>query len=109
MTASDQPTPSTTPPADTAPQPVQPIQPVAPPRGWFQRARAAIGTIRGVWIFIAVASVVLLARGLLTPATPAAPTPTVVAGHTATALPAAPLVGHLAPGVTLLDLNGNQV
>lgn len=64
--------------------------------------------IRGVWIFIAAASLVLLARGLLTPA-PATTTPPVTAGHTATPLPPAPLVGHLAPDVTLLDLAGHQV
>ena len=72
-----------------------------PRRGW---------RIRGVWVFIIVASTILLARGLLTPASPTAPTAnsTPGAGTTATALPAAPEVGHLAPNVILLDLAGHQ-
>lgn len=93
----------TTPPADTSP--------LVPHPGGVPsaHARAPRYTVRVVWIVIAVASVALLAHGLLTPAAPTTTTPPVIAGHTATALPAAPLVGHLAPNITMLDLAGHPV
>lgn len=52
---------------------------------------------------LAIVTVGLLLKGLLTPATQ----PTVKAG--ATPLPAAPVVGHYAPDVTLRDLSNNPV
>ena len=56
-----------------------------------------------------VAAIVLLLRGLLTPATPTGATPPNHAASspvaTATAAPADPLVGHYAPDVTLHDLH----
>jgi peroxiredoxin len=56
---------------------------------------------------LVVAAVALLLHGLLTPATPSGATPgraTSAAGSTATAAPADPLVGHLAPDVTVHDM-----
>lgn len=93
----------TTPPPDTSPLAPQPS--AAPP----PRPRAPRYTIRTVWIVIIVASIALLARGLLTPAAPTNTAPPVTAGHTATPLATAPLVGHLAPNVTMLDLSGHPV
>lgn len=56
-----------------------------------------------------VAAIVLLLRGLLTPAMPTGATPPNHAASspvaTATAAPAEPLVGHYAPDVTLRDLH----
>ncbi len=52
---------------------------------------------------LAIVTVGLLLKGLLTPATQ----PTGKAG--ATPLPAAPVVGHFAPDVTLRDLSNNPV
>ena len=58
---------------------------------------------------LVVAAIVLLLRGLLTPAAPAgATTPNHAASSpvaTATAAPADPLVGHYAPDVTLRDMH----
>ncbi len=55
---------------------------------------------------IAVASILILARALLTPA-PAAPASTT--GQSSGPGAAAPLPGHYAPNVTLVDLNNNHV
>ncbi|HEV2236421.1 MAG TPA: TlpA disulfide reductase family protein [Ktedonobacterales bacterium] len=68
-------------------------------------AAAGRGRWRWVWATLAVGTVALLAWSLLTPPA-AAPHP---AANTGTPLPAAPLVGHLAPDVTLLDLSNNPV
>ncbi len=59
---------------------------------------------RWLWAALGTGTLALLAWSLLSPAS-APPTPT----HAATPLPAAPLVGHLAPEVTLLDLSNNPV
>src|SRR5690349_12338689 len=60
--------------------------------------------IRWLWGALSLGTVVVLAWSLLSPASPT-PTPT----HTSAPLPAAPLVGHLAPEVTVLDLSNNAV
>jgi peroxiredoxin len=60
---------------------------------------------RWLWVALGVGTVALLAWSLLTPPA-AAPHPAASAG---TPLPAAPLVGHRAPDVTLLDLSNNSV
>lgn len=52
---------------------------------------------------LAVITVGLLLKGLLTPATPSNATPGATPG------PAAPVVGHYAPDVTLRDLSDNPV
>src|SRR5258708_20705949 len=57
-----------------------------------------------ITIVLAVATPLILLRGLLTPA---APKPVVTSKSTPA--PPAPLVGHLAPNVTLLDLSGKSV
>jgi peroxiredoxin len=70
-------------------------------------ARRRIRTLQVVSGVLVVAAVALLVHGLLTPATPRAATPgraTSGAGPTATAAPADPLVGHLAPDVTVHDM-----
>ncbi len=56
-----------------------------------------------ITIVLAVATALILLRGLLTPA---APKPVVTSKSTPA--PPAPLVGHLAPNVTLLDLSGKS-
>lgn len=69
-----------------------------------RRRTRILQVVSGVLV---VAAVVLLVHGLLTPATPSAATPghaTSAAGPTATAAPADPLVGHLAPDVTVHDM-----
>jgi len=73
------------------------------PRTAARRTRA-LQIVAGSLI---VAAVVLLLRGLLTPASPTGATPGHAASSpapTATAAPADPLVGHYAPEVTLRDL-----
>ena len=70
-------------------------------------ARQRIRILQVVAGVLVVAAVALLVHGLLTPATPSAATPgraTSVAGPTATAASADPLVGHLAPDVTVHDM-----
>ncbi len=52
---------------------------------------------------VAIVVLALLLKGLLTPA------PTTSGGAHATPGPAAPLVGHYAPGITTVDLSGNKV
>ena len=74
---------------------------VKPPSAWRLQA---LQVVAGILI---VAAIVLLLRGLLTPAssggaTSGQKTPGVSA--TATAAPAAPLVGHYAPNVTVRDM-----
>src|SRR5512146_2851264 len=74
---------------------------VKPPSAWRLQA---LQVVAGILI---VAAIVLLLRGLLTPAssggaTSGQKTPGVSA--TATAAPAAPLVGHYAPDVTVRDM-----
>lgn len=95
----DLPEPDTHPSSDT---PAPPDIPNTP--GTARRTRV-LQIIAGALI---VAAVVLLLRGLLTPASPTGATP----GHatsspaaTATAALADPLVGHYAPDVTLRDLH----
>lgn len=80
--------------------------PTSPPdaRTATRRTRA-LQIIAGALI---VAAVVLLLRGLLTPAAPTGATPGRAASSpapTATAASADPLVGHYAPDVTLRDLH----
>lgn len=79
-------------------------RPASPPatdlRRWLTVPRIAV-------VCVAVATVVILLRGLLTPA--AAPSVSVGRTGTVTPLPAAPLVGHLAPDVYPLDLAGKRV
>jgi cytochrome c biogenesis protein CcmG, thiol:disulfide interchange protein DsbE len=60
---------------------------------------------RWLWATLGIATIVLLAWSLLTP--PASKHPTSAA--TGTPLPAAPLVGHIAPDVSLVDLSNNEV
>src|SRR5689334_19165668 len=70
-------------------------------------ARRRIRILQVVSGVLVVAAVALLVHGLLTPATPSAATPgrtTSGIGPTATAAPADPLVGHLAPDVTVHDM-----
>lgn len=62
---------------------------------------------RIVGLCVAVATVAILLRGLLTPA--AQPTVNVDRSGTVVPLPASPLVGHLAPDVYPLDLAGKRV
>lgn len=52
---------------------------------------------------VAIIVIALLFKGLLTPA------PTTTGGVHTTPGPAAPLVGHYAPGITVVDLSGNKV
>ncbi len=52
---------------------------------------------------VAIIVVALLLKGLLTPA------PSATGGAQATPGPAAPLVGHYAPPITVVDLSGNKV
>ena len=59
-------------------------------------------------IFVAVASVIILAWALLSPAQGAAPVSR-AGSATATPAQAAPQVGHYAPNVTLLDLRNQHV
>lgn len=59
--------------------------------------------VRIIAVFLVVATVVVLARALLTPASQPA------SGVTGTPAPAAPLAGHYAPNITLLDLSGKSV
>jgi peroxiredoxin len=66
----------------------------------FNRGRA-----RWLWAALGIGTVALLAWSLLTPPTTSPRSP--AAGGPP--LPAAPLVGHLAPDVTLLDLSNNPV
>jgi cytochrome c biogenesis protein CcmG, thiol:disulfide interchange protein DsbE len=69
-----------------------------------RRARA----LQVVAATLIVAAVVLIAHGLLTPATPSVATSaqkTPGTAATATAAPADPLVGHYAPNVTLRDMH----
>jgi peroxiredoxin len=71
------------------------------------RARRRIRILQVVSSVMVVAAVALLVHGLLTPAAPSGATPgraTSGAGPTATAAPADPLVGHLAPDVTVHDM-----
>lgn len=71
------------------------------------RARRRIRALQVVSGVLVVAAIVLLAHGLLTPAAPSAATPgrtSSGAGPTATAAPANPLIGHLAPDVTVHDM-----
>ncbi len=86
--------------ADPTPSPSHPVPPpgmalTTPFRAMLPKVIASV---------LAVITVAVLLRGLLTPATPA---PTVTASSTPA--PAGPGVGHLAPDVTLLDLNGKPV
>jgi peroxiredoxin len=60
--------------------------------------------MRWLWAALGLGTVVVLAWSLLSPAS--APP---VATRAGTPLPAAPLVGHLAPEVTVLDLSNNPV
>jgi peroxiredoxin len=53
---------------------------------------------------LVVATLALILKALLTPVTPAAP-----AADSQTPGPAAPLAGHYAPDITLVDLSRNQV
>lgn len=62
---------------------------------------------RLVGVCVAVATVAILLRGLLTPA--AQPSVSVGRTGTVTPLPASPLVGHLAPDVYPLDLADKRV
>ena len=94
----DLPEPDTHPSSDTPAPPDSSDTPAA------TRRTRVLQIIAGALI---VAALVLLLRGLLTPAAPTGATP----GHatsspaaTATAAPADPLVGHYAPDVTLRDL-----
>jgi cytochrome c biogenesis protein CcmG, thiol:disulfide interchange protein DsbE len=64
----------------------------------------AAGRRRWLWATLGIGTIALLAWSLLTPPS----TPRRVATGS-TPLPAAPLVGHLAPDVTLLDLANNSV
>lgn len=70
-------------------------------------ARRRVRILQVVSGVLVVAAVALLVRGLLTPATPSAATPghaSSGAGPTATAAPTDPMVGHLAPDVTVHDM-----
>jgi peroxiredoxin len=69
--------------------------------------RRRIRMLQVVSSVLIVAAIALLVHALLTPAAPSAATPgraTSGAGPTATAAPADPLVGHLAPDVTVHDM-----
>ncbi|HEU4782576.1 MAG TPA: TlpA disulfide reductase family protein [Ktedonobacterales bacterium] len=69
-----------------------------------RRRSRTLQVVSGVLIVVAIA---LLVHALLTPATPSAATPgrtSSGAGPTATAAPTDPLVGHLAPDVTVHDM-----
>jgi len=73
------------------------------PRGADAPARGRQRLIvRGVGVVIAVATIAILAKALLTPAVPP-PAPGATPG------PAAPLVGHLAPDVSLRQLDGKPL
>jgi peroxiredoxin len=70
-------------------------------------ARRRIRILQVVSGVLVVAAVALLVHGLLTPATPSGATPgraTSGAEPTSTAAPADPLIGHLAPDVTVHDM-----
>ena len=92
------------------PSPAQ--DPVSLAAGGFVAIRRALGRLAarpnamrvGIATLIALATVAVLVWGILTPA---APTRTPVLG--AKPLPAAPLAGHLAPSLTLIDLNNHPV
>jgi peroxiredoxin len=74
-------------------------------RGVAGRSRRWAGARwRWLWAALGIGTVALLAWSLLTP--PSAPHSTAGPG---TPLPVAPLVGHLAPEVTLVDLSNNPV
>jgi cytochrome c biogenesis protein CcmG/thiol:disulfide interchange protein DsbE len=80
--------------------------PTAPVAGDGDAARDARGRLNARWLWVALGlgTVVVLAWSLLSPAgSPPAAT------RASTPLPAAPLVGHLAPQVTVLDLSNNAV
>ena len=85
---------------DAQPQAPQP----EPPPGMVLMSpwRARLPQITA--IVLAVITALILLRGVLTPAPPKP----VVTSNSTPAAPA-PLVGHLAPDVTLLDLSGRQV
>jgi peroxiredoxin len=71
------------------------------------RTPRRIRALQVVSAVLMVAAIALLVHALLTPAAPSAATPgrtTSGAGPTATAAPADPLVGHLAPDVTVHDM-----
>ena len=73
-----------------------------PPPAWRLQALQVVAGI------LVVAAIILLLRGLLTPASPGSATTgqkTLGASATATAAPAAPLVGHYAPDVTVRDMH----
>jgi cytochrome c biogenesis protein CcmG/thiol:disulfide interchange protein DsbE len=61
-------------------------------------------SVRWLWAALGLGTVVVLAWSLLSPA---GSSPT--GSRAGTPLPAAPLVGHLAPEVTVLDLSNNAV
>jgi cytochrome c biogenesis protein CcmG/thiol:disulfide interchange protein DsbE len=89
----DTPKPNTVDPTDTMAEPAH--------------ARRRIRILQVVSGVLVVAAVALLVHGLLTPATPSGATPgraTSGAEPTSTAAPADPLIGHLAPDVTVHDM-----
>lgn len=89
---------------DTHPSSDMPAPPDIPDTPGAARRTRMLQIVAGALV---VAAVVLLLRGLLTPASPTGATPGHAASSpapTATAAPADPLVGHFAPDVTLQDL-----
>ena len=86
----------------------QTTSPTAPVAGGTTTTHGERGRVRARWLWAALGlgTVAVLAWSLLSPASPP---PSATHAGTGTPLPAAPLVGHPAPEMTVLDLSNNAV